>query len=391
MPLSAQVRCKAIIDTGGQVTIANLALRDALQRSGPPSRTKIDTIIGATKDVERGELMDTPAIGLGAITIHDPGVTFGDLYIFKQWRLTSEPAILIGMDTLGLLDTLIIDYRRHELQLRMLNGRASKGLRMINKPVVGVAALIFVLAATGLYYLRSRNQPLPAAPSAPTAAAPQPRNPALPIHCRRAGDAAAAPLPELADSDAPLRDALSQISSADAVKEFLVPQDLIRKIVVTIDNLPRQKVAVDKRPANPVAGEFLANGDELHATLDQRNFERYKPMVAVVSQLDAKQLGELYIHYYPLFQQSYQNLGYPNGYFNDRLVEVIDNLLATPEPKGPIELVRPNVMYTYADPALEGRSAGQKLLIRMGPENAKAIKAKLTELRAVITAGQLKH
>ena len=67
--------------------------------------------------------MDTPAIGLGALTIHDPGVTFGDLYIFKQWRLTSEPAILIGMDTLGLLDTLIIDYRRHELQLRMLNTR----------------------------------------------------------------------------------------------------------------------------------------------------------------------------------------------------------------------------------------------------------------------------
>ena len=115
------VRCKAIIDTGGQVTIANLALKDALSRVGNPSRTKIDTIIGATKDVEKGELMDTPGIGLGAITIHDPGVTFGDLYIFKQWRLTSEPAILIGMDTLGLLDTLIIDYRRHELQLRMLN------------------------------------------------------------------------------------------------------------------------------------------------------------------------------------------------------------------------------------------------------------------------------
>ncbi len=263
---------------------------------------------------------------------------------------------------------------------------------MINKPVIGVAALILVLAVGGVYYLRSRNQPLPAAPSAPTAVAPttsesgiaHPLPPA-------AGNAAAAPLPDLADSDAPLRDALGQISSEDAVKDFLVPQDLIRKIVVTIDNLPRQKIAVDKRPANPAAGSFLANGDELHATLDQRNFERYKPMVAVVNQLDAKQLGALYIHYYPLFQQSYQNLGYPNGYFNDRLVEVIDNLLATPEPKGPIELVRPNVMYTYADPALEGRSAGQKLLLRMGPENAKAIKAKLTELRAVITAGQLKH
>jgi hypothetical protein len=115
------VRCKAIIDTGGQVTIANLALKGALARIGGPSRSKADTIIGATKDIEKGELMDTPNIGLGAISIRDPGVTFGDLYIFKQWRLTNEPAILIGMDTLGLLDTLIIDYRRHELQLRMLN------------------------------------------------------------------------------------------------------------------------------------------------------------------------------------------------------------------------------------------------------------------------------
>jgi hypothetical protein len=115
------VRCKAIIDTGGQVTIANLALKEALARAGGVPRSKIDAIMGATKDVQNGELMDTPAIGLGGITIHDPGVTFGDLYIFKQWRLTNEPAILIGMDTLGLLDTLIIDYRRHELQLRMLN------------------------------------------------------------------------------------------------------------------------------------------------------------------------------------------------------------------------------------------------------------------------------
>jgi hypothetical protein len=116
-----QTRCKAIIDTGGQVTIANLALKEALSRVGGSPRSKIDSIIGATKDVQKGEIIDTPAIGLGAITIHDPGVTFGDLYIFKQWRLTNEPAILIGMDTLGLLDTLIIDYRRHELQLRMLN------------------------------------------------------------------------------------------------------------------------------------------------------------------------------------------------------------------------------------------------------------------------------
>jgi hypothetical protein len=90
-------------------------------------------------------------------------------------------------------------------------------------------------------------------------------------------------------------------------------------------------------------------------------------------------------------QQSYQNLGYPSGYFNDRLVQVIDVMLATPQPAGPIELVRPNVMYTYADPALEARPAGQKLLIRMGPENAAVIKAKLMELRAIVTATPPKH
>ena len=70
---------------------------------------------------------------------------------------------------------------------------------------------------------------------------------------------------------------------------------------------------------------------------------------------------------------------------------MIDNLLATPQPPAPIVLVRPNVMYTYADPGLESRSAGQKLLLRMGPDNAAVIKAKLKELRAAITAAAPKR
>jgi predicted aspartyl protease len=107
----------AIIDTGGQTTIANLALRSALSRQ--LSRGKPDEIIGATKDVQSGEVSSMPAIQFGSIQILDSGVTFADIYIFKQWKLLNEPAILIGMDALGLLDTLVIDYRRHELQMRM--------------------------------------------------------------------------------------------------------------------------------------------------------------------------------------------------------------------------------------------------------------------------------
>ena len=188
-----------------------------------------------------------------------------------------------------------------------------------------------------------------------------------------------------------MSDALKSVAGDAAVKDYLLPESIIRHLVVTIDNLPRQKVAVQKRPTSAVGGSFVADGDELHATLNPQNFARYQPMVAVIGKLDMRQLAAVYIRFYPLFQQAYQDLGYPNGYFNDRLVQVIDSLLETPQPTGPIALVRPNVMYVFADPALESRSAGQKLLIRMGPDNAAAIKAKLTELRTAITAAPPKR
>jgi hypothetical protein len=95
----------------------------------------------------------------------------------------------------------------------------------------------------------------------------------------------------------------------------------------------------------------------------------------------------VYRHYYPLFQQAYQDLGYPHGYFNDRLVAVIDHLLATPHPTGPLALVRPKVFWEFADPELEVRSAGQKLLLRLGSENAAVVTRKLRELRALVASG----
>ena len=114
------VRTKAIIDTGGQTTIANLALRNALALQRHAAGGKPDQIIGATLAIEDGMVIATPAIHFGPIQMLDPGVTFADMYIFKQWNLTREPAILIGMDALGVLDTLVIDYRRHELHMRTL-------------------------------------------------------------------------------------------------------------------------------------------------------------------------------------------------------------------------------------------------------------------------------
>jgi hypothetical protein len=113
------VRTMAIIDTGGQSTLGNVALRDALagRRSALPSVP--DEVTGATLDIETGDRVSTPAITMGDIVVRNPAMTFADFSIFKHWKMTEKPAMLIGMDVLGLIDTLIIDYRRRELQIRL--------------------------------------------------------------------------------------------------------------------------------------------------------------------------------------------------------------------------------------------------------------------------------
>jgi hypothetical protein len=113
------VHAKAIIDTGGQITVANLALRDALMRRNSKEHVSVDQIEGVTNDIQDGEGRRAPPIQFGPIEIRTKRMTFADMRIFEYWKMTKEPTVLIGMDALGLLDTLIIDYRRHELMLRM--------------------------------------------------------------------------------------------------------------------------------------------------------------------------------------------------------------------------------------------------------------------------------
>jgi hypothetical protein len=260
---------------------------------------------------------------------------------------------------------------------------------MVNKPMIGIAAVVVVVGVGIAYYFHGRSA-LPTEPAAPPPPPAASSEPAIEHPVPNAASSSSAPLPALNDSDPALKDALSSLIGANAM-QYLVPEDIVRHVVVTIDNLPRQKAPAAKRPTVAVPGAFLAEGDELHATLDPKNFARYDPMVNVVRQLDMQHVADTYFHFYPLFQGAYQNLGYPSGYFNDRLVQVIDSLLATPQPSGPIELTRPNVLYTFADPKLEALPAGEKLLLRMGPDNAAVIKGKLKELRAIITAAPPKH
>jgi len=115
------VPVKAIIDTGGERTLGNAALRTALaeRRKREMLEGKLDEVIGATLDTQVGTRLDTPTLRLGEVLVRNPAMTFADFEIFKYWHMTDEPTLLVGMDVLGLLDTLIIDYKRKELQLKL--------------------------------------------------------------------------------------------------------------------------------------------------------------------------------------------------------------------------------------------------------------------------------
>jgi predicted aspartyl protease len=110
------VRTKAMLDTGAQTTIGNNSLREALARR---ARNSTETqIIGVTLDVATGHAVTAPPVDIGGIKITGMRVTFGDLYIFDAWKLTKEPALLIGMDVIGVFDAVVIDYKLKELHLK---------------------------------------------------------------------------------------------------------------------------------------------------------------------------------------------------------------------------------------------------------------------------------
>jgi hypothetical protein len=262
----------------------------------------------------------------------------------------------------------------------------------MNKAILWTAAVVVVAAGAGLYYyykVRGAEPEQVQAKPAPTAPAPVAEEPAgIQNPVPEAPAEPAKPLPALNESDPEARETFTSVFGKGSEETFLTPENVVRRFVVTVDNLPRKKIATEMRALKPVTGQtaVVEQGESL--TLSDENFKRYAPYIKLMQKADAKEIAAVYYRWYPLFQSAYEDLGYPGQYFNDRMVQVIDHLLETPNVRGPITLTQPKVFYEYADPALEERSAGQKALIRMGPENAAAVKQKLRELRAELTSGR---
>ncbi len=273
---------------------------------------------------------------------------------------------------------------------------------LLKSPVFWIAVAIVLAAGVGLYLWRERaGQDLPTeaqpqvqeapAPDAAIeevapAASPEPQiqHPIPEVETALAGDSK--PLPSLDASDVPVQQSLAgAFATAKPMDGLSLSQDLIRHLVATVDNLPRQHVATSLLPLRPPPGQLVASGRGEVVVLSPKSYARYTRYIKLAQAVDTKTLVAVYVRFYPLFQQAYEELGYPDRYFNDRVVEVIDHLLATPEVEQPLELVEFGGFYQFADPDVEDLSAGRKLLIRIGPDNAAVIKAKLRDIRREVT------
>ena len=272
-----------------------------------------------------------------------------------------------------------------------------------------VLVLVVLAGAGGAWWWQQAQAPVvtpaapPAAASAPPVAVEPPALPASepasgpqnPVEALAPPDAA---LPTLAGSDDPIAQALGDLLGARDMAAFLQMDGLVRRVVATVDNLGREHTPARLWPVNPTPERFAVVGSGPVQTIGLDNAARYGALVRWIESVDMERAVALYARLYPLFQQAYEELGYPGRYFNDRLVAVIDHLLQAPEPaspvtvkltevKGDVPSTRPWVRYEFADPQLQSLSSGQKIMVRVGLENERRLKVRLKALRALVATG----
>ena len=170
------------------------------------------------------------------------------------------------------------------------------------------------------------------------------------------------------------------------LRKYFNLQEQARRLVITVDNLPREHVPSQLRITRGVPELLRVQKDGETITLDPSNYERYDRIISYVEKMDARKIGRLYAKFYPLLQRTYEETGFPEERFHDRVLAALDDMMDAPRPTGPIRLVQPKVLYRFEDDHLESLSAGQKIMIRVGPDNAARLRKVLARVRAAIAA-----
>ncbi|MDN5925388.1 MAG: DUF3014 domain-containing protein, partial [Xanthomonadales bacterium] len=180
------------------------------------------------------------------------------------------------------------------------------------------------------------------APATASTAAAAPSYPIDQAHTTLPAVSSSASLPPLDNSDNGVRQSLNHLLGDSPLQHLLARSDVIARIVATIDALPHKKLGRNILPIQPPKGVFATTQQAGKLVVGNSNASRYQPYMDWIDSVPTDTLVAWYVRHYPQFQQAYRQLGYPTGYFNDRLIAVIDHLLATPTPSKPIVLTQPH-------------------------------------------------
>ena len=189
-------------------------------------------------------------------------------------------------------------------------------------------------------------------------------------------------LPTLNDSDGFLSERLQALETGARLMALLTSDDIIRKFVVFVDNvaegnLPQLEYPVRRLPQAMAVRELDENLYEMQTV----SYQRYTALIDGLTAVNPEQALAIYRVMKPLFQEAYAEIGYPNRNFDDTLARAIDNVVNASTAEGPFQLIKPKVMYIYADSEIERMSPVEKQLLRMGPQNAEKLKLALQQYR----------
>ncbi|QFU24820.1 DUF3014 domain-containing protein [Shewanella eurypsychrophilus] len=189
------------------------------------------------------------------------------------------------------------------------------------------------------------------------------------------------PLPSLSESDGYVHNKTVVMADGMKIEPLLVEENLVRHFVVFIDNLAQGELARKVSPLKAPNRSFTVSDITNKTYLNPDSYHRYDLYADFITHLDEQQLAATYKDLTPLLAEAFEELGYSKISFNERMLEAIDVMLAAPIIEQPIELDGISVNYQFVDPQLEALPNAQKLLVRMGPENTKKVKAALRKLK----------
>jgi len=255
------------------------------------------------------------------------------------------------------------------------------------EPPRGTTTVILPTPAAEIEVIEPRPVPTRITPSTPAAAASVEVEPIVVdvVEVEAPVAEAAVDLPRLNDSDSFVAEKISELSSGTSLLSYLVDEQLVRRAVVLVENISRGQYPQTALPYKPIVEEMQVSSDDGRLfTMEAASYTRFDAAVASFVALDTEQTVGLYRLLSPLLQQAYAEIGFRDAEFEQALIKAIDAVLSAPEIEGPFQLVKPSVMYLYADTRLEELANMNKQLIRLGPENSARLKAKLREFKQAL-------